>query len=406
MQKAYSTPHFLVLMVRVPGETKVIYLGRGNQYVGIYVSNQVPPSYLRIKDKALDFIRSHIVGCKMFKIEFIKDENGEYYQFDFKTDTSNNYFKIGYHQREMFWILKEKDLVFTSFNNQIQKAGTESAINSEISKFVYQDTIEHYLKTEEAKNTGVVTVKKREKFLLKKLDNIKKDFENSLSYKKLEEAIAKNELDFNVTELNVLGVRFNFVGLRSEWDKKNLVFNRIKKLKRGVTLLEQRLKETEEEYQKTIKGEVEVPVTKEKAIAILWKTKVKHKGQTNRNQSNDYIEFKFFQFTAFLGLNATGNDEIRSLSSKDHYWFHIENYPGSHLILKTDDIAKLTPEMYELIASILRDYSKLSITVIPVMFAQVKNLKGVKGVKGEVTVNKAKYLTCPYREWKAIIAIN
>lgn len=393
-------------MVRVPGETKVLYLGRGHQYVGIYVSNQVPPSYLRIKDRALDFVRSHIVGSKLFKIEFLNDENGEFYKIQFKTDTTNNYLKIGYHQREMFWILKERDLIFTSFNNQIQKEGTESFLNSDITKYLFTDSIEGYLKNEEVKNTGIITVKKREKFLQKKLENIKKDFENSLQYKKLEEAINKNELDLNNSELNFLGMKFNFIGLRTEWDKKNLIFNRIKKLKRGVSLLEQRLKETEEEYQKTIKGEIEIPTTKEKAIQILWKSKDKNKNQAIKNKSEDYLEFKFFNITAWLGLNASGNDEIRSLSSKDHYWFHLENYPGTHLILKTDDIAKLTPEMYELIASILRDYSKLSITVIPVMFTQVKNLKGIKGVKGEVSVNKAKYLTCPYRDWKAIIAIN
>lgn len=373
--------------------------------MGIYVSNQVPPSYLRIKDKALDFIRSHIVGSKMFKIEYIKEEAGEFYRFQFKTDTIENYLKIGYHQREMFWVLKEKDLIFTSFNNQIQKAGTESVLNSEVEKYLYQDSIEGYLKTEEGKNTGILTVKKREKFLIKKLENIKKDLINSLNYKLLEEAILTDELDLSGSELNCFGLKFNFIGLRTDWEKKNLIYSRIKKLKRGVTLLEQRLRETEDEYAKTIKGEIEIPVTKEKAIQILWKNKDKNKNQI-KTTSNDFLEFKFFQYSALLGLNANGNDEIRSLSSKDHYWFHIENYPGSHLIIKTDDIAKLTPEMYEIIASILRDYSKLSITVVPVMFAQVKNLKGIKGVKGEVSVNKAKYLTCPYREWKAIIAIN
>ena len=54
-------------------------------------------------------------------------------------------------------------------------------------------------------NKNFEGIKKMEKDF--KMQPYKKDNQTyNKSYKKLEEAIAKNELDFNVTELNVLGV--------------------------------------------------------------------------------------------------------------------------------------------------------------------------------------------------------
>ena len=147
-----------------------------------------------------------------------------------------------------------------------------------------------------------------------------------------------------------------------------------------------------------------IPTTKEKAIQVLWKTGPKSKNSMPNSESN-IVEFHMLKLTGMIGLNASGNDQMRTRAKKDFYWFHIENYPGAHCILKTDDISQLTAEMFELIASILRDYSKLEILEIPLMFTQVKNIKGIKGTKGEVSVNKAKYLVCPYRNWKEIISI-
>ena len=54
LQKAYTTPHFLVFIIRFPGQTVALYIGRGNQYQGIFVSTELPPSYLRVQDRLLD----------------------------------------------------------------------------------------------------------------------------------------------------------------------------------------------------------------------------------------------------------------------------------------------------------------------------------------------------------------
>jgi hypothetical protein len=53
----------------------------------------------------------------------------------------------------------------------------------------------------------------------------------------------------------------------------------------------------------------------------------------------------------------------------------------------------------------LRDFSRLEILEIPVIYTQVKNIKGVKGTKGEVIVKKVKHLRFHYKDWKEIISI-
>lgn len=106
-----------------------------------------------------------------------------------------------------------------------------------------------------------------------------------------------------------------------------------------------------------------------------------------------------------IGLDAKSNDWIRSEAHKDHWWFHIENYTGAHCIIKTDDFTILSVDELGLIASMLRDFSKLEITEIPLIYGQVKNVKGVKGAQGMVLVKKPKYLRCLYTKWKEIISI-
>ena len=391
-----------MLQLRAPGKTLSIYIGRGNQYVGFFVAMKSPPAYLRIQDKFLDFIRSHLVGAKISKIVF--DPNTQRFKMEFKTNTYENFFEFGYSERQLFFLLKEGDLYFSSWNNQITKAEVSDYPLSEVDKVKYKGSISKYLAEEDAKSSGTVVVKKREKFLLKKIENISKDINLNNAWKELEQQTLNDELELNGSEIIFKGIRFNFLGLKSDWEKKDLIFKKIKKLRRGEGLLKERLDEAKAELLKIKSGELTVETTKEKAIQVLWK--VSNNKQVNKSSNDgEYLEFNLLGISGYLGLNAGGNDKIRSLAHKDHYWFHIENYPGSHIIIKTDDITKINSEVFEIIASMLRDYSKLSIETIPIIYTQVKNLKGIKGVKGEVTMKKVKYLVCPYRSFKEIISI-
>jgi predicted ribosome quality control (RQC) complex YloA/Tae2 family protein len=410
LQKAYTTPHFLVFSVRFPGKSVHVYIGRGNQYQGIYLSEKAPPSYLRVQDRLLDYARKFLVGTRLGKCEV--DEKYMFSLFHFKTDHTDNSFSFGYKDRQLFFLKQSKDDVYTSWNGETRNERNILKLVDEIqpdrgkSQSRKIPTIESYLEEEAKKNGGKPLQKKKEKFLARKLENITRDFEEVKNWKKLESDLLNDKinLDQDIDEVNLYGQRIKFHGMNSPWMKRDLLFKKIKKLKKAEEILETRLKETEIEFEKVKSGEFDLDVTKEKVIQPLWITHAKSNSKAV-NKDFNYKEFKIKNISGVIALDASSNDFIRTQAHKEHYWFHVENYPGSHCILKTEDFAQLGLLELEAIASLLRDFSRLNITEIPVLYSQLKNIKGIKGSKGEVIVKKPKHLRCVYRDWKEIITV-
>lgn len=346
------------------------------------------------------------MGARLGKCEV--DEKLQVFLFHFKTEHSDNTFLFGYKDRQLFFIKQTKEEVFTSWNGETTK-GTD--LVKLIDEFAADKgvatgrdfTVEEYLQEEAKKNGGKPLQKKKEKFIARKISNIEKDYSEVKKWSLLEKDLLEEKIDLEVDELNLHGQKIKFHGVHSPWQKRDLIFKKIKKLKKAEEILSQRLEETKTEFEKVKSGDFEIEVTKEKVIQPLWTT-------GNRISKSIHSEFHFKEFklrnlTGVIALDAASNDYIRSQAHKEHYWFHIENYPGSHCILKTDDFSQFKMEDLEAIASLLRDYSKLSITEIPVLYSQIKNIKGMKGVKGEVIVKKPKHLRCLYKNWKEIITV-
>ena len=91
-QKIYSTADYIAFTLRIRGSSYVIYLGRGNQAQGLWLSTYKPPSSLRVRDRYLEYLRKHIEGKRFAKIEldqkdrivkivFGKDEEFDIYFF-------------------------------------------------------------------------------------------------------------------------------------------------------------------------------------------------------------------------------------------------------------------------------------------------------------------------------------
>lgn len=410
VQKAYTTPHFLVLGLRFPGQNVALYIGRGNQYEGIFISNKFPPSYLRIQDRLLDYIRKYLVGARLGKMEV--DSNHMLSLFHFKNEHTDNSFSFGYKDRALFFIKQSKEEVYTSWNGETT-VGLK--IPNLVDQFLGNKTIseqtrsmnwslENYFDDQEKKVSGKPLQRKKEKFLEKKLNNITHDLDDVKKWELIENDLLSEEkitLDDHQSILH--GHKIKFSSNLNQWQKRDVVFNKVKKLKKAEEILKNRLKETDEELFKVKQGDFEFEVTKEKAIAPLWNTGFSNK--TKQDVGYNVKNFKLKNFHGTIGLDASSNDWLRSQGSKDHYWFHLENYTGSHCLLKTDDLSLLTGEDLSAIASMLRDFSKLSITEIPVMYSQLKNVKGLKGVQGKVIIKKPKYLRCDYTKWKEIITV-
>lgn len=81
-----------------------------------------------------------------------------------------------------------------------------------------------------------------------------------------------------------------------------------------------------------------------------------------------------------VGKNNLENDQLTmKLSQKNHYWFHVKDIPGSHVILKTSD-----PDEQSITeaATIAAYYSKArESSKVPVDYVQIRNIRKPNGAK-------------------------
>ena len=81
-----------------------------------------------------------------------------------------------------------------------------------------------------------------------------------------------------------------------------------------------------------------------------------------------------------VGKNNLENDQLTmKLAQKNHYWFHVKNIPGSHVILKTS-----TPDEDSITqaATIAAYYSKArDSSKVPVDYVQIKHIRKPNGAK-------------------------
>ena len=103
-----------------------------------------------------------------------------------------------------------------------------------------------------------------------------------------------------------------------------------------------------------------------------------------------------------IGTDALANDFLRSnWANKDDLWFHLDGYPGPHLVFKKPDQTNMDEQLLQVFASALRDYAKLAIEEVPILFTRVKNLRGVKGYRGKITYKGEKYMKIVYdKNWR------
>jgi len=121
--------------------------------------------------------------------------------------------------------------------------------------------------------------------------------------------------------------------------------------------------------------------------------------QTNQPAKVSPDEFKIFRTDVYhigVGLNAQGNDQLRNKwASKDDHWIHLDGLKSTHVVIKLMGNNALTPEILNIGATIVAQFSHFNDDWIPIIHTQVKNLKGVSGAAGMVIYKKEKHLRCP-----------
>jgi len=74
----------------------------------------------------------------------------------------------------------------------------------------------------------------------------------------------------------------------------------------------------------------------------------------------------------YIGLSASGNDFVTFSSAPEHWWFHVKEGTGSHVVVRTsfltDDIAQVAAKLAAFHSS------KSAENKVEVVYTQIKNV--------------------------------
>lgn len=429
IQKLYSTHQYLALQTRFRGKTRVIFLGRGGGHEGLWVEDKLPHSKLRIRDRFLEYLRSHIKAYRVSEI--ILDPNDRILTIPIYKNNMRDLITLFYKGRDLYFshihqldhrhykiFLSWKKIDNPELLDVDEKKTFDTVLDyyNELGRLPNVKNIDVHSKDlsslkdhfDSFKTGGVVAVtSKRKKFLKRKKLKIESDLKKVKSWSDLKILVEDPGFKFSGERTEViLGTKFKFETEMNHFNRLNVVYQKIKKMKSGEVILNERLLDCESELLKgktAISDEYKTP---DKVLGPIWTSSSTKREKVKITHKEGIIEYKVDNIRFAIGTSANGNDYLRSQwANKNDFWFHIEGDKSAHLVVKESDISKITSEMLSIFGSALRDNSSSTALQIPFIFTQVKNLKGVKGSPGLVIYKKVKYLTVEYNpEWKAIIS--
>lgn len=103
-----------------------------------------------------------------------------------------------------------------------------------------------------------------------------------------------------------------------------------------------------------------------------------------------YLEMYYNDVLIRVGRNNIQNDYLLKDANRNHYWFHINQYHGSHVIVCTTE---LTADLIEFAATLAVQYSQAkTANNVDVNYTKVRNVKRTK-VKGLVNISEVSTVT-------------
>ena len=107
------------------------------------------------------------------------------------------------------------------------------------------------------------------------------------------------------------------------------------------------------------------------------------------------ISFVFLDepITVIAGKDALQNQQLILDSDENDMWFHVANYPSSHLVMKIHNIKLSKKELRKVVVQGARQLKKLSkyssIKNLEFNYTLIKNVK-ITNIIGRVTINNYK----------------
>lgn len=410
IQKLYSTAYYISLSIRAPGKTWHLYLGRGGGFEGMWLSDSPPPSVLRRKDNFLEYLRRHLSSCSFLDVNLDR----------FDRIVKLTYQKFG-REQSFLWFWKGRKLYFLHHymdqpespfkillswrNKSFIPESDSSDLFSYFDEIGRRQDMNHdlvssqipmmdILLAEELKAAQLKDVTSVPTFLQRKKENIQADLRKAEQWHKLQALLDKHHPLESMYELKMEDQKIKFEGELNPYERRNLVFEKIKKLKRGEKILRERLEQVEEQL--TGKELVKPKESKIPMIRPIWGEETKVSNVQPQKATENYRVFNTEDCQIGVGLNAHGNDQLRSRwATKEDQWIHLDGLKSTHVIIKLSGSKTISSELLNLGASVVAHFSHFHDEWIPIIYTQVKNLKGVSGAPGMVVYKKEKHLRCP-----------
>jgi len=414
IQKIYSTAYYICFSIRRRGETFHLYFGRGGGHEGVWLGQQPPISELRQKDTFLEYLRRYLSSCTMLGLKL--DQSDRIVSLEYQKYGEKNSFLWFWKGRKLYFvhhfketpespmklllswhgkaILPTEDMsdLFALFDEIGRMKEAEQTLRNAKLKPI-DEILEMELK--EARNQKEPP--KKRNFLQRKVENIESDLEKAKQWEKLHELLEERSDLETHHEFKFESHKVKFPSGLNHFERRNLVFEKIKRLKKGEIILGERLKKVQEEIEnKPEVVKIESSVTMVKPVWGIGTTAIVKKAAIQRK---DYRLFKEDEVHFGVGLTSQGNDSLRSdWGNKDDYWVHLDGRKSAHVIIKLINNQPLESAILDKAATLLADYSDHKDQWIPIIYTQVKNLKGVTGAPGMVIYKKEKHISCLRQE--------
>lgn len=409
IQKIYSTAFYISMAIRTPGKTWHLYLGRGGGHEGIWLHDSPPPSALRRRDNFLEYFRRHLSSCAFVGLTL--DKFDRIVQLRYQKFGKLQSLLLFWRARRLYFIHHYQETPEGPHRLLLSWHGKAITPPEEVGElFEYFDEVGRrqdmnldlastqvlgmdQLLEQELMASNLKTSTSAPHFLERKRENIENDLRKARQWERLQSMLDKGT-SLDGYEIKVGDHKIKFEGELNPYERRNLVFQKIKKLKRGENILSQRLQQVQEQL--SGKASTTIVTSTIPLVRPVWGKDEKINKVQAQPSDQGYRVYKGPSFQVGVGLTSQGNDQLRAKwAGKEDFWFHLDGQKSAHVILKLTQSTTLETEAINTAASILAQFSHFNADWIPVIYTQVKNLKGVTGAPGMVIYKKEKHLSCP-----------
>lgn len=391
-------------------------LGRGHGHEGLWNDEKQIISFLRKRDRFLEYLRKFLSASILYNIEI--DKKDRIFKIDYRRFGQKNTMLFFYCGRELYFanrFFNEKKHIrelFCSWKGTSidDFAGSDFELFDEIGRKDIENKIQKskdrnfskLIKSENTKAESTAIGGKSLKFLKRKEKKILQDIANTNLVDELRQKTLMNDLDSLPMKNKIGDIKINFKS-KEHFKRRDEIFLKIKKLNKAKSILSLRLEDTQIKIKEH--GKKKNLQNTLKTIAPLWMNKSKEVLKVENKQ-----EYKLFCTDLCdigIGITARGNDGLRKeWAKKTDTWFHLDGDKSPHIIVKMKS-GVIDEKIYQIVAACMKKFGKINSDEATLVYTLVKNLKGVKGAAGKVIFKKEKRIRVQiYEEFNTIFNFN